>query len=369
MNKNVIIDGVVNSGKTRNVIFPMVEEIISKKESFIVSDLKREYYNYFSSKAKENGYDVCVINIDNPLDSDSINLFDLPYKYYLDGKKDESYRIINEFVKNIYANDGNSDPFWGMSASSLVLSILAKIMEDGTFEELNFKSVYNFLTKFSNLDTSLLNSYFKVSGDDIIFQGATSILSMPPETKESVVAVAKQMLFDNLIYNDTLNMINKSSFKIDVNKPVAMFVITSNNYNKNVFFNMILSEMEYIFKDKKLNVILDNFDCLDIYNFKLKFSSNTHKINYIVGTRDIDSLIKNYSNYLFKVSEVMYINGDKIKKVFDSNEEILDIIKNKIYIDDIDLPKNNLDTIKTFNIYEHLSSDLLEKFSKDSSEL
>ena len=90
MNKNIIIDGVLNAGKTKGIIFPIVEEILKRKESFIVSDSKKEYYNYYSEKARDNGYNVCVINIENPSNSNSIDIFELPYRYYKEGRKDEA---------------------------------------------------------------------------------------------------------------------------------------------------------------------------------------------------------------------------------------------------------------------------------------
>ncbi len=368
MNKNIIVDGVLNVGKTKNVIFPLVEEMIDRKESFIVSDSKREYYNYFSEKARKNGYNVCVINIANPSMGNSFDLFELPYKYYKDGKKDESYRLLDILVKNICMNNESSDPFWGMSASSLILAILVKIMEEGSRDELNFKSVYNVLTKFSKLDNKLLNNYFNTP-NNIIYQGANSILCMPPETKESVIAVSKQLLFDNIIYDDTLNMIGKSYIKQDDidKKPTAMFVITSNiDYGKNVVFNMILSEMEYMFRSSfiKLNVILDNFDELNIYNFKAMFtSSNSYGINIALATRDIDRLVKWYGDYLFKVSDVLYVDDEKIKRVFAGKEEIFDNRFTNTKVEEKELPQLEIEDIKTFNLYEHVSSELINSIA------
>ncbi|MBR3897897.1 MAG: type IV secretory system conjugative DNA transfer family protein [Bacilli bacterium] len=369
MNKNIIIDGVLNAGKTKGIIFPIVEEILKRKESFIVSDSKKEYYNYYSEKARDNGYNVCVINIENPSNSNSIDIFELPYRYYKEGRKDEAFKLLDILTKSICLIDESTDPFWGMSAGSLILGILVKIMEDGKKEELNFKSVYNVLAKFSHLDNKLLNNYFNTNDGSVIYQGAASVLSMPPETRESVIAVAKNLLFDNVIYEDMVNMLNNASIKLDdvEDKPLAMFVITSNvNCDRNIIFNMIYSQLDYVFRNSnnKFNVILDNFDELKLYNFKQLFvSSNSYDINMILATRDLSDLTKRYSDYLFKVADVMHVSDKRIRKTFDGKEEISDLLINDYLIEDKDFPELEKKDIKTFNIYEHVSSELINSIA------
>lgn len=45
--KNLIVEGNMLSGKTTNIMFPIVENIISKKEAFLVVDSKYEYINQY----------------------------------------------------------------------------------------------------------------------------------------------------------------------------------------------------------------------------------------------------------------------------------------------------------------------------------
>ena len=140
--KNLIVNGDINTYKTRGVIFPIVSEMINNKESFLVTDSKKEYFNNFKDEAIKNGYNVKVINIDNPSLSDSFNIFEIPYDLYKSGKKDEAFRLLEEMIKSFYNSvGGNADPFWGISAGTLVLSIIMKLFEEANKEEINLKSV------------------------------------------------------------------------------------------------------------------------------------------------------------------------------------------------------------------------------------
>ena len=61
--KNLIVEGNMLSGKTTNIMFPIVENIISKKEAFLVVDSKYEYINQYYNELKENNYDIIFINL------------------------------------------------------------------------------------------------------------------------------------------------------------------------------------------------------------------------------------------------------------------------------------------------------------------
>ena len=45
--KNLIVSGDISTGKTLNVLFPLVKEIIDRKESLLILDSKEEYINKY----------------------------------------------------------------------------------------------------------------------------------------------------------------------------------------------------------------------------------------------------------------------------------------------------------------------------------
>lgn len=48
--KSLIINGDIASGKTKNVCFPIVDELIENAESLFILDSKEEYINKYYDK-------------------------------------------------------------------------------------------------------------------------------------------------------------------------------------------------------------------------------------------------------------------------------------------------------------------------------
>ena len=51
--RNLIVTGDILTGKTTNILFPLVDKIINKEESLLMLDSKEEYINNFTDS---NGY-------------------------------------------------------------------------------------------------------------------------------------------------------------------------------------------------------------------------------------------------------------------------------------------------------------------------
>ena len=47
--KNLIVSGDISTGKTENVVFPVVEEIINNNQSMLVLDSKEEYIKWMNA--------------------------------------------------------------------------------------------------------------------------------------------------------------------------------------------------------------------------------------------------------------------------------------------------------------------------------
>lgn len=88
--KNLIVEGNMLSGKTTNIMFPIVENIISKKEAFLVVDSKYEYINQYYNELKENNYDIIFINLKSVSRSNGWNPLTYPYKLFKNGEVDRS---------------------------------------------------------------------------------------------------------------------------------------------------------------------------------------------------------------------------------------------------------------------------------------
>ena len=100
-NKNLIVNGDISSGKTTNVMFPLVEEVIENSESLFIIDSKEEYLNKYYENLKENNYNIIILNLRDMVKSEGWNPLEYPYKLYKNGNVDESLDYIN----NVYNTD------------------------------------------------------------------------------------------------------------------------------------------------------------------------------------------------------------------------------------------------------------------------
>lgn len=60
-NRNLIVDGKLSTGKTTNVMFPLVEKMIDNCESLFVLDSKEEYLNKYYNTLKSYDYNVILL--------------------------------------------------------------------------------------------------------------------------------------------------------------------------------------------------------------------------------------------------------------------------------------------------------------------
>ena len=140
---HTLIFGATGSKKTRLFVMPMLNMFVKAGESFVVSDPKGELYKRTSGIAKENGYDITVINFRDIGKGDMWNPIALPYELYKSGKKEEAIALLNDFVATIAAPhfENTVDRFWPEMASSFALANLLLLMECAKPEEANVGSL------------------------------------------------------------------------------------------------------------------------------------------------------------------------------------------------------------------------------------
>ena len=106
--KNLIITGDVASGKTTNVLFPIVDNAINKKESLFILDSREEYINKYYDKLKENNYNIVILNL---RDMDTFKILALDIET---GRREYDSKKISELYEKkvgheeycTYWNDG-----------------------------------------------------------------------------------------------------------------------------------------------------------------------------------------------------------------------------------------------------------------------
>lgn len=362
--KNLIVDGDVASGKTTNVLFPLVDEMINKKESMFILDSREEYINEYYDKLKENDYNIITINLRDLDKSDGWNPFEYPHSLYKKGKLDQAQEYIEKIGKTMFYENTNADPFWAYTASDFMTGVTLGLFEDGKEDEINLNSVNNMFngvdSKYATSDyiTTYFNMKDKASAPYIY---ASTTFLAPKETKGGILSVARQKLRLFVSREKLSKILNKTTFSYEklLNTHTAIiFINKDENKSLNAISAMFIEQLFNILIDNKssnrFNFVVDNFDSIEHINdlVEMLSSATSRNIKFLIVTRSLDELINKYGNYVSKLSNLLVINNDKLRLNISGLEKDVDKQFNEVIIksSNIEYPKLNENPIKIFDL-------------------
>ena len=195
---NLVI-GSTGSGKSQTIVEPMVELLIKKGESMIITDPKGELYKAASVYMKERGYNVVVLNFREPQNGNAWNPLTLPYQYYIEGNFDKATELLDDVALNILydPNNKSGDPFWEKSAADYFSGLSLGLFEDAKEREINLNSINYMSTvgeeKFAA--SNYIKEYFTLKGEaSNAYVFASNTINSPTETKGGILSVFRQKI-------------------------------------------------------------------------------------------------------------------------------------------------------------------------------
>lgn len=296
MKNTSILEGVTNSGKTK-AIFDYLDDIINSKESFIVNDIKEEYYKTFIPKLKENGYDTYLINYKDALNSNGFNPLILPYKLYKNGNKDLSIDEVSNIASELIKNDTSMDPYWQNSASDYFKGLTLLLFEIGKEKEINLGSVSMILMQIENNKETFekFKEYIKTfEFTNPIYILLSGTIFAPVETRGGIVSALKTELNKYISKENLLNLLRIDELNLNnLNEKTAIFVMSNENTKR--FTNILIDELYN--SNNNFTYVLDNIDLLTNINClnELLETSKMKNNKVIIGTRNIKELSKKIS--------------------------------------------------------------------------
>lgn len=368
-NKNLIVSGDISVGKTSNVLFPLVREMIDEKQSLLVLDSKEEYIKEYYDDLKSKDYNIVILNLRNLSKSEGWNPLEYPYNLYKDGKVDEAINYIEKQAKAIFYDDSEVDQFWSNNSSDFYTGIVLGLFEDGKDNEINLSSVNSMFNSTDNKYSvnDYVTQYFKLknpSSQSYIF--ASSTISAPKETKGGIISVARQKLRTYVTREMLSTLLNKTTFSYEdiLTKPTAIFVIArdENKYINNVA-TMFIEQLFTILVNSKIqnqfNFVLDNIDDLERVNelSDMLSSGVSRNIKFEIATRSYEELIEKYGKYIEKLSNLVVVEKD-IKLVIDNEEyteekeQLIEFIQDE----NVEFPLLQKGKIEMFDIVEFVRS-------------
>ncbi len=195
---NLVI-GSTGSGKSQTIVEPMVELLIKKGESMIITDPKGELYRAASNYMRERGYNVVVLNFRDPQNGNAWNPLTLPYQYYKHGNQDKATELLDDVALNILydPNNKSGDPFWEKSAADYFSGLALGLFEDAKEREINLNTINLMSTvgedKFAA--SNYIKEYFTMKGEGSSpYVFASNTINAPTETKGGILSVFRQKI-------------------------------------------------------------------------------------------------------------------------------------------------------------------------------
>ena len=313
------------SGKSASYSIPNAFQMLG---SYVFTDPKGELYDKTAGYLKKNGYEIKVLNLVNPTNSDGYNpLLHIRSEIDVDV-------IANTIVKGQKTESG-SDPYWDDMAEMLLKALIYYLMATRPEEEQNLASCSELVRAAnanggSNLLTELMN---QLPYDHPARMNYKSIEIAPEKTYGSILSSLQSKLgkFDSkeiaeVTSTDTIDFDEIGS------KKTAVYVISSDTHKAydfllTIFFSQMIQQL-YDFADKnggRLRMptyfILDEFANIgQIPDFDKKIStSRSRGISFSVILQNLDQLEavyeKSYETIMGNCDTHVFLGSNSYKTV------------------------------------------------------
>ncbi len=228
---NLVI-GSTGSGKTENIVFPMVNILAKKGESMIITDPKGEIYRKTANNLKERGYNIIVLNFREPNKGNAWNPLALPYQYYKEGNKDKAVELLDDVALNILydPNNKNDSDFWEKGAADYFCGLSLGLFQDAKEDEVNLNSI-NYMSTVGEeryATSNYIKEYFNLKGPDSnAYMFASTTINAPSDTKGGLLSTFRQKIRKFSTQENLSEMLSHSDFDMrDIGKgKTAVFMV------------------------------------------------------------------------------------------------------------------------------------------------
>ena len=297
--------------------------------SYVFTDPKGELYDKTAGYLRKNGYEIKVLNLVNPANSDGYNpLLHIRSEIDVDV-------IANTIVKGQKSEGGNNDPYWDDMAEMLLKALIYYLMATRPEEEQNLASCSELVRAAnanggSNLLTELMN---QLPYDHPARMNYKSIEIAPEKTYGSILSSLQSKLgkFDSKEIAEVTSTDTIDFDEIGTRK-TAVYVISSDTHKAydfllTIFFSQMIQQL-YDFADKnggRLRMptffILDEFANIgQIPDFDKKIStSRSRGISFSVILQNLDQLEavyeKSYETIMGNCDTHVFLGSNSYKTV------------------------------------------------------
>lgn len=287
------------SGKSASYSIPNAYQMLG---SYVFTDPKGELYDKTAGYLKKNGYEIKVLNLVNPENSDGYNpLAHIKTEIDVDV-------IANTIIRGQKTDGATSDPYWDNMAEMLLKALIYFLMSRNVPEEENLVSCAEMVRAANNsgggnMLTELMNG-LPANHPARINYKSIEVVAASEKTFSNILSSLQSKLgkFDSKDISEVTST-DTIDFEAIGNRKTAVYVISSDTHTAydfllTIFFAQMIQQL-YDFADKnggRLKVpvffILDEFANIGkIPDFDKKIStSRSRGISFSVILQNLDQL-------------------------------------------------------------------------------
>ena len=325
-NVNVLVVGGSGSGKSASYSIPNACQLLG---SYVFTDPKGELYDKTAGFLRSHGYDIKVLNLVNPENSDSYNPL-----MHIQNNIDVDI-IAHTIVKGQEGGSNSSDPFWDDNAETLLKALIYYLLTVAKDEEKNLASCAELVRAASNKNgSSLLGDLIsELPPDNQAVTNYKSIELASDKTYSSILSTLQSKLgkFDSkeiaeLTSTDTID------FEEIGNKKTAVYVISSDTHTAydfllTIFFAQMIQQLYNYADDNGGQLKIPTYFILDEFanigrvpDFDKKIStSRSRKISFSVILQNLDQLEaiyeKSYETIIGNCDTHVFLGSNSYKTV------------------------------------------------------
>lgn len=258
------IEGETGAGKTTRFVMQSIYALSSLKEkpSFVIVDIHGEIIESLYKHLKANGYDIKILNCDNPQRSDTYNPFYEIAEECIRTKtiSSDAINMIRKIAEIIQPVESGNDPIWEIGARSYTNGCILDKFEDLISGDITKEclTIYNVIhnhywlrnelakvERYDRLDSLFLIPHYKKKGMDALsVQKMVSVANNAEKTRKSYFGVVENH-FDifgqpSLYALSSSNTINISDF---INKPTVIVIQSGNTTIGDALISLLVNEI------------------------------------------------------------------------------------------------------------------------------
>lgn len=173
---NSLVVGITRSGKGETYVMPKLDILTraKKRSSIVVTDPKKELYQSSYVKLRQRGYNVQVLDLQNPDVSMSYNPLARAVSLAQAGYYDQVQQEVNTFSSAIYVDPAAKDKFWQNSSinllNALILALIDYAKRNNDWSKVTMYNAVHMMTDLGGSDANVN------ADDDIVWSEADAQL-------------------------------------------------------------------------------------------------------------------------------------------------------------------------------------------------